>query len=142
MSSRHRPESWPGPRLVTGKKAVRHVNGTRKRRMITMKNFAGVLTVTLLLSGATNSSADCGQLSATLTNLPALNDSGFQVNGLNSAGQLTGFFYIAGVHAGHAFVYGAGNLLDAGTLGGSSSDGYAINGHGWIAGQSQLLVDA
>src|SRR6266700_3158322 len=96
--------SWPDPCLSLDW-TVRHANRTRTKRMIMMKNFARLLTITLLLSAARNSSADCGQLSATLTNLPALNNSGFQVNGLNSAGQLTGFFFIAGVHAGHAFVY-------------------------------------
>src|SRR5258706_383324 len=107
-----------------------------------MKNFARLFAITLLLCGPRTGFAECGQLSATLTNLPALDGAGYQVNGLNSAGQLTGFFYIAGVHAGHAFVYSAGDLLDANTLGGSSSDGLAINNSGWIVGQSQLDGDA
>src|SRR5439155_1580244 len=73
---------------------------------------------------------------------PALDDSGFQVDALNSAGRLTGFFCIPGVHAGHAFVYSDGDLVEAGTLGGSFSDGLAINASGWIVGQSDVKDDA
>src|SRR5436190_760404 len=100
-----------------------------------MKTFANLVVISLLLLGTRSASADCGQLSVTVTNLPALDGGGFQVNGFNSAGQLTGFFYIAGVHPGHAFVYSDGNLVEAGTLGGSFSVGLSINGSGWIAGQ-------
>src|SRR5437868_14167520 len=106
-----------------------------------MKNFVRVVAVSLLLFAARKSVADCGQLSVTLTNLPGIDGSGFQVNGLNSAGQLTGFFYIAGVHAGHAFVYGDGKLVEPGTRGGSFSDGLGIDRSGWIAGGSQLGGD-
>ena len=56
------------------------------------KHLARLLAISLLLLGIKDASADCAQFSATLTSLPAL-DGGFQVNGLNSAGQLTGFFY-------------------------------------------------
>src|SRR5256885_14273097 len=107
-----------------------------------MKNCVRLLGISLLLFATRNTLADCGQLSATLSTLPAIDGAGFQVNGLNSAGQLTGFYYIAGVHPGHAFVYGAGNLLDVGTLGGSFSDGFGINSSGWIVGQSQMEGDA
>src|SRR5436190_20010642 len=106
-----------------------------------MTKFASLLAVSVFLSGTHGSFADCGQFSVALTNLPSSADTGFQVNGLNSAGRLTGFYFGPAAPAGHAFVFNPGNLVDAGTLGGSFSEGLAINSSGWIAGRSKLIGD-
>ena len=85
-----------------------------------------------------SSRADCGsQLSVTITNLPEIDLSGYQVFGLNRPGEITGYFYVAAEHPPHAFLYGAGILSDLGTLGGDTSQGNAINASGQIAGESQ-----
>src|SRR5436190_886718 len=86
--------------------------------------------------------ADCGgaaTLSVTITNLPEIEFSGFQVFGLNQTGQITGFFYVSGEHPSHAFIFDAGNLLDLGTLGGDSGQANAINNAGHLAGEAQPL---
>jgi len=88
------------------------------------------------------SKADCGggsTLSVTVTNLPEIEMSAFQVFGLNRTGQLAGFFFIAGVHPSHAFIYDQGNLLDLGTLGGDSGQANAINNFGQLAGEAEPL---
>src|SRR4051812_46326666 len=107
-----------------------------------MTKLASLLAVSVFLSGTHASLADCGQFPAVLTNLPSSDDTGFQVNGLNSAGKLTGFYFGPAAPAGHAFLFSPGNLVDAGTLGGSFSEGLAINSSGLIAGRSKLNDDA
>ncbi len=88
------------------------------------------------LSLAAPSSLACGTgSSATITNLPALPNTGYQVYGLNPTGQLTGYFFDS-THAAHAFFYDSGALTDLGTFGGSSSIGYAINSSGQVCGES------
>src|SRR5256885_834949 len=79
-----------------------------------------------------------GQLAATITNLPEIDLSEFQVSALNDAGQLTGFFFVVGDHGPHAFLYGQGALTDLGTLGGDTGQGNVLNAAGQIAGASQL----
>src|ERR1051326_830487 len=81
--------------------------------------------------------ASCGQSSPTITNLPASDAHTYQVNGLNTGGQLVGFFNANGDFASHAFLFN-GQVLDLGTLGGSISEGLAINNLGHVVGDSQL----
>jgi probable HAF family extracellular repeat protein len=100
------------------------------------KQFALLTACSLLVAGGFSAQA-CGTgLSTTITNLPALPSSFFQVNGLNSAGQLTGYFVVTNVHGAHAFLYSGGNVTDLNTLGGSLSQGFAINNLGQVAGDS------
>src|ERR1041385_1693176 len=107
-------------------------------------SVATLLALAALLLLPRSLSASCGgggggQLSATVTNLPEIDFSGFQVLGLNNAGELTGFFYVAFDHPPHVFAYNQGQLTDLGTLGGDMGQGNAINASGQIAGESQPL---
>ncbi|HWX21348.1 MAG TPA: HYR domain-containing protein [Candidatus Binatia bacterium] len=109
------------------------------KQILSSRTLTGVYILLLLLSAAINSRA-CGTSTSTVTNLPALPESGFQVFGLNATGQLTGFFFVAFEHGGHAFLYDSGSLSDLGTFGGGTSSGNAINSSGQIAGQSDLAT--
>jgi len=103
-----------------------------------LTSLAAILVGTVLLPVTTQ--ADCGgtgAISVTITNLPEIDFSGYQVLGLNQTGQLTGFFYISGEHPSHPFMYDRGTLLDLGTLGGDSGQANAINNAGHLAGESQ-----
>jgi probable HAF family extracellular repeat protein len=94
------------------------------------------LTAAILAAPALSKAGDSSS-SATVTNLPEIDLSGFQVSGLNNAGDLTGFFYVAFDHPPHAFVYTNGSLTDLGTLGGDIGQGNAINSHGQVVGESE-----
>jgi probable HAF family extracellular repeat protein len=92
----------------------------------------GCLSLTMLVSPAWS---DCLPSSGTIAGLPGFPNDAYQINGLNSAGQLTGFI-LAGTQPEHAFVLGSGGPLDIGTLGGPVSRGRAINAAGQIAGDA------
>ena len=101
-----------------------------------------VITVSgWLLVQATACSA-CGTGPATITNLPPDPGAGYQVFDLNSSGQLTGFFYVAGAHPSHAFLYSSEILTDLGTLGGTTSEGHWVNSSGQVVGKSELSGDS
>src|SRR5213075_2894947 len=97
---------------------------------------ASILALTAAILAAP-SLATAEPSSATVTNLPEIDLSGFQVLGLNKCGDLTGFFYVAFDHPPHTFFYTNGALTDLGTLGGDVGQGNAINSAGQIAGESQ-----
>jgi probable HAF family extracellular repeat protein len=80
----------------------------------------------------------CAQSISTILPLPSLGGSMMQVNGLNSAGQITGFSYTTGNLAAHAFLYSNGSMNDLGTLGGAVSQGLALNSSGQVVGQADL----
>src|SRR5438105_1168581 len=96
---------------------------------------AGLLALVAWITVPGVSKADGG--SVTITNLPEIDFGGFQVNSLNNAGELTGFFYAAFDHPPHIFTYTNGLLTDLGTLGGDVGQGNMINSSGKIAGESQ-----
>jgi probable HAF family extracellular repeat protein len=107
-----------------------------KRHRAGISLLVGFVTVL----SVNESVASCGQSSSpTITNLPAADAYSYQVNGLNGAGQLTGFFNANGNSASHAFLYN-GQVFDLGTLGGSISEGLAINSAGQVVGDSQLSL--
>jgi probable HAF family extracellular repeat protein len=83
----------------------------------------------------------CGSGALSITNLSSAsgNDT-FQVAALNSAGQLTGYFY--GIQSAHGFLYQSGQVTDLGTLGGSISEGLALNSSGQVAGMSFIDGDS
>src|SRR4051812_16318667 len=93
----------------------------------------GCLAITVLALPAWS---DCPPSSGTIAGLPGFPDNYYQIDGLNSAGQLTGFLFAVGSHPGHAFVLGAGVPFDIGTLGGAVSRGRAINSAGQVAGNA------
>src|SRR3954466_1080065 len=94
-----------------------------------------VLIYIAALLGAISARADGGSLSGAVTNLPGVPDYGYQVNGLNSAGQLTGYFF-NGITFGEAFVYDNAGLHDLGNLGGFFSQGRTLNNSGKVVGDS------
>src|SRR5258708_3564379 len=101
------------------------------------KGFLGAsIACSFLLLLSASPARACGSGTSTITNLPAPSGYVFQVNALNATGQFTGFFYIEGDHPqdAHAFRYDNGVVADLGTLGGSISEGIAINASGQVAG--------
>lgn len=79
---------------------------------------------------------------ATITKMPTLGGTyGAIVYGMNAAGQLTGYSYLPGDTATHAFRYDSGSTADLGTLGGTISIGFAINATGQVAGEANLDED-
>jgi probable HAF family extracellular repeat protein len=80
------------------------------------------------------------------TRLGTLGGNGGSGNGINAAGQVTGFSYVTkwtppnpDPHTQwHAFVYSGGVMRDLGTFGGSISSGSAINASGQVAGFASL----
>lgn len=101
--------------------------------------LATTLIGTALLPFKTQADCGSGSLSVTITNLPEIAMSAYQVFGLNQTGQVAGFFFVAGDHPSHPFIYDQSNLLDLGTLGGDSGQANAINKLGQIAGEAEPL---
>ena len=102
-------------------------------------SMPAVLSAALLQLCASKSDA-CQ--TGSITNLPPIPGSGYQVFGINAGGQVTGFFFIVGTHPGQAFLYSNGQLSDLGTFGGSTSEGHWINNAGQIVGKANLAGDA
>ena len=92
----------------------------------------------LSLSSATVPASACGLGSSSITGMPGQGDLVFQVNGLSAGGQLTGSYYGSSHPNQDAFLYSNGAITDLGGLGGSMSEGLAINGAGTVAGDSYL----
>lgn len=101
-------------------------------------SLLAALFLSAWLALPTVSCLGCDAGPATITNLPAMSGSGYQVFGLNATGQLTGFFYVVGDHPNHAFLYSDNQLSDLGVLGGRTSEGHFINQSGQIVGKATL----
>src|SRR5882724_5892727 len=99
----------------------------------------------LLLLFTAGQTRPCGQGSgagSTIVNVPTLGGSGFQVNALNSGGDITGYSYTPGDLAAHAFLFSGGTVHDLGTLGGDNSQSSALNTSGQIVGDSAVSDNA
>src|SRR5260370_5618497 len=106
-------------------------------KRVISKFLQGAVTIPVLITAANGWA--CGGGAGAITNIPTLGGSVFQVNALNSAGQVTGFSYLPGDTAADAFLYSAGLTTDLGTLGGNVSIGYALNAFGQVVGNANLL---
>jgi probable HAF family extracellular repeat protein len=85
----------------------------------------------------------------TVTALGTLVGSSSTGLGINTGGQVTGSSYTAGDAVSHAFLWtpstpngASGSLLDLGTLGGTSSEGWGINAAGEVTGISKTAGNA
>jgi probable HAF family extracellular repeat protein len=74
-----------------------------------------------------------------MTDLGTLGGSTSSGEGINANGQVTGYSYIAGNTAKHAFITNAATnaMTDLGTLGGTDSEGLGINASGEVVGDSE-----
>jgi probable HAF family extracellular repeat protein len=116
-------------------------SGNRKKEImkpVLRRTLSICSSASLLLCGGAIPSAACGPGETKITNLPPFTGSSYQVYGLNSQGQVTGYLFISGVHGPHAFIYSDTGLVDLGTLGGGGSVGYGINSSGQVVGQASL----
>jgi uncharacterized repeat protein (TIGR01451 family) len=107
----------------------------------TLSSYQNLLTI-LAVSLLTLCLAPVGLAQTyTITDLGTLGGSFSQGNGINASGQVTGFSYLTGDAAYHAFLYSAGTMADLGTFGGSYSEGRSINSSGQVTGYSYLADD-
>ncbi|MBE0545478.1 MAG: PKD domain-containing protein [Verrucomicrobia bacterium] len=98
------------------------------------------LAATLILVATSIPANETGN--ATITKMPTFGGTyGAIVYGMNATGQLTGYSYLPGDTATHAFRYDSGSVADLGTLGGTISIGFAINAAGQVAGEANLNED-
>jgi probable HAF family extracellular repeat protein len=75
----------------------------------------------------------------TVTDLGTLGGSTSFGNDINASGQVTGYSYLAGDQAFHAFLWDpATGMRDLGTLGGSNSYGNDINARGQVTGYNDI----
>jgi probable HAF family extracellular repeat protein len=80
-------------------------------------------------------------LAASLTDLGTLGGYFSVAQGINNAGQVTGYAYTTNNIATHAFLYSDGTMTDLGTLpGGPYSYGQAINASGEVAGYAYTNI--
>src|SRR5713101_3361836 len=102
-----------------------------------MRRLFHLISICLLVwQISANNSAACGTGASTITNLPSLGGSSYAAYGLNRAGQITGYSYLPGDLAAHAFLYSNGQTADLGTLGSDFSQAWAINASGQVAAES------
>ena len=69
-----------------------------------------------------------------------LGGSGAVPMAVDNAGRVTGYSFLSGNLAFHAFLFEHKKIYDIGTLGGESSGGSAINGSGWVTGGSGFTL--
>ena len=106
----------------------------------------GIVTIVAALAAAVAALPVGAAPTYSATRLGTLGGNGGSGNGINAAGQVTGFSYVTkwtppnpDPHTQwHAFVYSGGVMRDLGTFGGNISSGNAINASGQVAGFASL----
>jgi probable HAF family extracellular repeat protein len=81
---------------------------------------------------------DLGTLGGTLATIGSFNDGPWGAV-LNEHGEVAGTSMLPGDETFHAFIWSNGRMTDLGTLGGSISEAYAINGAGQVVGRARLM---
>jgi len=98
-----------------------------KTHTVTSARRRGLILLCLL------SSAASVLAQATITNIPGLGGSAYEIRALNSLGMAAGFSYLAGDSDQHAILFSGGVTYD---LGGFFSVGSGINASGQVTGDS------
>lgn len=96
------------------------------------------LSASWLILSTFPSWAACGPGIPTIAALPNLGGGLYRVEGLAAGGQVVGWSYTPDDLETHAFRFGPGGIVDLGTFGGTSSQGYALNNSGHAVGESTL----
>ena len=109
------------------------------KRMVSLGFACSLIS---LLPALNSKACGSGSGSSSIVPIPTLGGSVFQVNALSQDGQVTGFSWLQGDQAAHAFLFGGGTLTDLGTLGGDVSVGHAINDLGQVVGEADLAGGA
>jgi probable HAF family extracellular repeat protein len=119
-------------------------NSTERRgkRAFTSESIGSLMAqpprVALLLLCAISASASTLYNVTDLGTLGGVRTTSEGFPGINSFGQVTGYSYVSGNGAQHAFLYSNGVMRDLGTLGGANSYGEGINNSGQVTGYSAL----
>ena len=106
----------------------------------------GIVTIVAVLAAGVAALPVGAAPTYSATRLGTLGGNGSSGNGINAAGQVTGFSYVTkwtppnpDPHTQwHAFVYSDGVMRDLGTFGGNFSSGTGINASGQVAGFASL----